>query len=58
MSSKPTEEQLRMADRIIKVVNAKLESRRDIIAQSLQHGSVIWRSDKGGKIEIDLRTRT
>ena len=49
---------LRLADRIIKAMVAKLESRREIIAQSRQHGSVSWRTDRDGKIEVELHTRT
>ncbi len=48
---------LEVADRIISVIMKKLQAQRSLVAQSPKWGRVVWRSRKGGEIEVDLETK-
>ncbi len=48
---------LEVADRIIVAIMKKLNAQRLLIAQSARWGRLVWRSRKGGEVEIDLELK-
>ncbi len=52
-----TGQSLEVADRIIVAIMMKLKANRSLVERSAKWGRLVWRSRKGGGVEIDLELK-
>ena len=43
------------AERLIRAITAKLQADKAVIARSLAHGRLSWRTDRDGRVEVKIQ---